>query len=484
MVKQNSQLIAVVAQSADTTQPLDIQGILEKQLFQKYEFQRQRVQTALIYALMATVGVLIALTVFSTLNLLNMRRLPTTYNLFNTFAEWRDESPHAGCDWFCEFRTQSTRLINVAGDVGASIFFPSDQDGSIRGNIAGIARLCTLISVLFTVAFSYRKHLADYYRLNGQFAQLDDFTHLPRWQFWLTRILYTVAALYGTYVVVSILWLGLSFAFKDMALDLPNAVVVIVIFNLVVTFAATYAALAAATRDVLMLGLFTFAVGLLASFSLAPLLPPDNQQWWQSAVSNAGQFNPSAPLFTGTLLSGSLALIVLWFDIDSIIQAMINDGDLRWLSAQGWMTVARLLYTMLILGLLFVGFVRVDHNFPSNYIFHAGGSLLAIGSVIAAGILIRKQRFHPWYRIFSTYSLLGGTFAMAVLSTLRFVPTFGTVRWGTGLIGLTVIELTLFVAVGFWLYITVDNLLAQANINAFSGKVVALAVAENTVPTP
>ena len=484
MVQQNGQLIALVAQSADATGTSDVQELLENQLFKQYEFQRQRVKTALLYSLMATAGVLIALIIFSSLNLLNMRRLPTLYNLFNPFVEWRDESPHAGCDWFCEFRTQTTRLIDTAGDVGASIFFPFEQDGTTHGNIAGIARLCTLISVLFTVAFSYRRQLAEYYRLNAQLAQLDDFTHLPRWQFWLTRVLYTLAALYGSYVVVSILWLGLSFAFKDLILDLPNAVVVIILFNAVITFAATYGALAASTRDVLMLGLFTFAIGLLASFSLAPPLPPDNQQWWQSAVSNAGQFNPSAPLFTGTLLSGSLALLVLWFDIDSIIQAMIDDGDTRLLSPQGWMTVARVLYTLLIVGLLFVGFVRVDHLFPGNYLFHAGGSLFAIGSVITAGILIRKRRFHPWYRIFSTYLLLGGTFAMAVLSTLRFVPTFATVRWGTGLIGLTVIELTLFIAVGFWLYITVDNLLAQANITAFSGKVVALAVPDKPVSPP
>jgi len=45
---------------------------------------------------------------------------------------------------------------------------------------------------------------------------------------------------------------------------------VIILFTGAVTFAATYGALAVTTRDVLLLGLFTFAIGLSVSFALAP----------------------------------------------------------------------------------------------------------------------------------------------------------------------------------------------------------------------
>jgi hypothetical protein len=35
-----------------------------------------------------------------------------------------------------------------------------------------------------------------------------------------------------------------------------------------------------------------------------------------------------------------------------------------------------------------------------------------------------------------------------------------------------VIELTLLILIGLWAYITVDNLLGQANIKAFEGEVI------------
>jgi hypothetical protein len=54
------------------------------------------------------------------------------------------------------------------------------------GSVAGIARLCSLISVCFAVWFTYRKQLVTWYQLNMQEAQRQDFEQMPRWQFWLT----------------------------------------------------------------------------------------------------------------------------------------------------------------------------------------------------------------------------------------------------------------------------------------------------------
>jgi hypothetical protein len=468
MAAQSQQVIAVVP---PTTDPSDVQEVLEKHLFQKFEFQGKRLQTAFLYATTATLGVVVALLVATMLDVMPVSRLPETYKLFAPFVEWSNAGTQdAVCSWECEILTQSTRLFNAVSDVGVSIV--SREDG--QGNIAGIARLCTLVSVSIVVWFAYRKQLVKYYTMNAQQAQLNDFNSTPRWQFWLSRVLYTLAALFGTYVVVSIIWFGLSLVFKNLSLGWFNAAVVIVVFTWAAAFAAAVMALAASTRHVLLLGLFIFVFGFSASFALAPTTEVEGLafEWWQGAVSNAGRLNPSAALFTGTLFSGSLALVMMWFDINSIIQTMINDGNIRWLTTKGWMWVARLLYVILIVGLLAVGFVRVDRiNFPINTVFHAGGAVFAVASVVVSALLIRKRRFHPWYKIFSVHILLGVTVGMAVFGSLRFDP-FTWVSPGSGIISLTVIELTLLILIGLWAYITVDNLLGQANIKAFEGEVI------------
>lgn len=465
----NMRVIAVVSQDEATTTPPDIEQVLTQHLRKKYDFQRERFQTALLYSTLATVGVIIALIVSSAFNLFNISPLPETYRLFAPFVEWGNVGTEYDiCRWDCEIVTQSTRLIHAASDIGASIV--STEDG--QGNVAGIARLCTLVSVSFAVWFAYRKKLVKYYTIHAQQAQLEDFKATPRWQFWLSRICYTLASVFGTYVVVSILWLGLSVMFRNMTLRWFEAAIIIVVFTGAITFAGAFGALAASTRDVLLLGLFTFVFGFSASFALAPRF--QELEWWQGAVSNVGQLNPSAALFTGTLLSGSLALVVMWFDINSIIQKMINDGTIRFLSARAWMGVAGTLYAILVVGLLGVGFVRVDRvNFPENMLFHAGGAVFAIASVVVSGLLIRKHRFHPWYQIFSVHILLGVTLGMAFLGSFRIDPP-SFVFPGTGIISLTVIELSLLMLIGLWAYVTVDNLLGQANIKAFDGQVLVM----------
>jgi hypothetical protein len=470
MVEQPVQWVALVSQQAAPDENINIQQVLEQNLFQRYAFQQKRFQTAFTISLMATAGVIIGLLALSALNLFNVRQLPESFRFYAQFREWRAEEAlqYPICAWNCEIGTQFTRLFFAASDIKDSII---GRDG--LGNIAGMARLCSLLSIVIAAWFAFRRQLASYYALNGEQAQLEDFNTTPRWQFWLSRALYTLATLFGAYVVLSILWLGLSFMFKNMVLDWFSAAVIVIAFTATVTFITAYNALVASTRDVLVLGLMIFLVGFAVSFALAP--PTMGRQWWENAVSNAGQFNPSASLFTGTLLSGSLALIVLWFDINSILQKMIDDGTVRWLNGKAWMRVAGILYAVLVLGLVFVGFIRVDTvNHPFNTAFHTGGAVLAIVSVVVCGLLIRKHRFHPWYKIFSVHILLGATISMAVLGSIRLAP-FAWVAPGTGLIQLTVIELALFTLIGLWVYVTVDNLLNQANIRAFDGRVLVMA---------
>jgi len=161
--------------------------------------------------------------------------------------------------------------------------------------------------------------------------------------------------------------------------------------------------------------------------------------------------------------------------MNSIIEKMISDGNIRLFNARAWMWVARVLYAFLILGLVFVGFIRVDKdNYPFNMVFHAGGAISAIASVVIAGLLIRKSRFHPWYKIFSVHILLGLTIGMAVFGSLKLESPYW-VYPGTGMISLTVIELSLMILIGLWVYFTVDGLLINANINAFDGQVLVMA---------
>ena len=472
MSEQKIQMVAMVAEGSATAEAIDPQQLLQAHLMRRYALQGQRIETAFMVALMATLGVVIALVIFS---LINAGRLPEDYVLFAQFQEWRSDetTQYPVCEWRCEIVTQAKRILAAASQTGESIIA---EDG--RGNVAGFARLCTLIAVSISVAFVYRRQLAARYEINAQLAQLEDFEEMPGWQRWLNRILYTFSALFGVYVVVSIIWLGLSLIFKNMVLDWPSTVLVVALFTSTMTFVAAFGALAVTTRDILALGLFVFLAGFSVSFALAPILG-DGSQWWQSAVSNAGQLNPSAPLFTATLASASLALIVMWFDIDSLIGQMIDDGDVRLLSSEQWLWVARLLYAMLIVGLLFVGFIRVDDiNHPFNKVFHAGGSVFAIASIVIAGLLIRKRNFYPWYRLFSVHGLVGLTLGMAILGSLKLDP-LSVVFVGTGLISLTVIELALFILIGLWVFVTVDNLLSQANIQALKGQVfVAMASSE------
>jgi hypothetical protein len=175
------------------------------------------------------------------------------------------------------------------------------------------------------------------------------------------------------------------------------------------------------------------------------------------------------------LLSGSLALIVLWFDINSMVHRVVTDGKVLFLSPRTWMIIARVLYIVFALGLLFVGFIRVDEtHYPTNMVFHAGGAVSAIASVVMSGLLIRKRRFPAWYRVFSLYILLGVTVGVAILGSVSLQPP-SLVFLGTGIVSLTVIELVLFMMMGLWTYVTVDNLVTVENIRSLTGYATAIA---------
>ena len=140
---------------------------------------------------------------------------------------------------------------------------------------------------------------------------------------------------------------------------------------------------------------------------------------------------------------------------------MIHEGNVRLFTEKGWILVVRILFGVFILGLLFVGFVRVDHTgqFPLNQYFHTGGAVSAIVIVSIFALLIRKKEFHPWYGYFS----IGMVLVTVVMGVLMVFPN-------GGIVNLTVVELTIFLMVGLWMYVTVSNLLTLANIAAYTNR--------------
>ena len=137
----------------------------------------------------------------------------------------------------------------------------------------------------------------------------------------------------------------MSVTFKELTLDSFNAMLVIIAFTGTVTFAAAYVSLAASTRVVLLLGLFTFFFGFSASFALSPLI--QGEQWWASAVSNAGQLNPSAPLFIAELptQAGVPAGIFNVVNGDKeAVDALLTNPDVKAVSFVGSTPIARYIY--------------------------------------------------------------------------------------------------------------------------------------------
>src|SRR5215207_7577971 len=125
--------------------------VLKNYLQEKYQFQQERFQLAFTYSAVVTVGVFIALIVAFGLNFFGffgLSQLPQEYRLYTTFIDWSSTAQYPVCSWECEIVRQGTRLVNAAADIGASIL--SDErtpEGTPYGNVAGIARLCTLITL-------------------------------------------------------------------------------------------------------------------------------------------------------------------------------------------------------------------------------------------------------------------------------------------------------------------------------------------------
>src|SRR5215207_4156025 len=122
--------------------------VLKNYLQEKYQFQQERFQLAFTYSAVVTLGVFVALIVAFGLNFFGLSQLPQEYRLYSQFIDWSSTTEYKVCSWDCEIGRQGLRLVNAAADIGASVL--SDEP-EYYGNVAGIARLCTLITVTVVV---------------------------------------------------------------------------------------------------------------------------------------------------------------------------------------------------------------------------------------------------------------------------------------------------------------------------------------------
>lgn len=205
-------LTRILTQLADVSvvdRQATFDALLTKLLEAAQVFQRERALTALKITISATAGLAVALAVIALLVTLSGNELPQGHHFFESFQEWEyNAGVEPSCWWLCEIWTSAGRLVTAAQQIGKSVIAVSD--GVLVGNIAGMARLGTIVTVFIALLFTYRKKLPELYGINGQAVQQRDFMILAkkRGQFSLSRGLYLITTLVGTYTITSLAWLG------------------------------------------------------------------------------------------------------------------------------------------------------------------------------------------------------------------------------------------------------------------------------------
>lgn len=166
-----------------------------------------------------------------------------TYDLYHEFTEWGRGDHISVKPVVQEFILSIEQVGDAAQGVGDSV-------GGLP-DVAGIARLSAIFSVMIAVFITYRSQLEDYYRKHDQQAQLSDFDDQNYAQRCITRLCYMVATIFGCYVIFSLMWVVLSLMFTDAQLSYAGMGAVVILFTSATTFGATYWAITLTTRALL-----------------------------------------------------------------------------------------------------------------------------------------------------------------------------------------------------------------------------------------
>lgn len=408
--------------------------------------------------------------------------LPPNFAINGTFLEWTLQENEAECpnhdnpacvgDVLREFEISISRL-------GNNLFglFQSTRIDDETSYLGGVARLLSVISISIAVFYAYRRHLEERYIVENKRSQLEDFRDLKEHKltFFFTRILYTAATFFGSYIVISLAWVVLSQIFRGLSLTTIWAWMVIGGFVFASTFASTYWAIAVSTRELVLIGVGTFVLGFAVSFAVAPLMinpetmeKTDTVRWWTMAISSAGKLQPAASLFTSALASLAVVFWIVWFDIDSIIEMgiaksgeasvpIVDIDNVKWVHVNRKYLII-VCYTFVIVGLLSIGLVRVDRpasDFALNIFFHsilgAGGAILGLFFVCwHVKLITRRTIFTLPYRV---YFIIGAIISAVALGLYTFLG-----------VNLTAVELVIFTISGSLMVITIEILLLQADI--------------------
>jgi hypothetical protein len=338
------------------------------------------------------------------------------------------------------------------------------QSGS-SGQIAAVARLLTCLTIFVAVAFTYRRLLLEHYAAYGQPLQYADFKRSQQtaWRH-VRRVMVALSAMICSYVLLTLVWLILPFMFKQLSAAPLAAAAYVALFVAAVTVAFVYWSLTVTTRDLMALGLLTFAAGLAGTFALAGR--QQDEEWWQAAVSRAGA-DPNADwLFTATFGAVFLIFVVLWYDVKNFLRLIVVQSQAirgitpfeqssrpaarvgRWLRGHTY-SLIRALYFTAIIGLLGVGFVQFDSRDITTVIAHTGGAVGAILIFNLGGLA---------YAYWFPDPILGQPFKR--LSLACVLITLATIiLWRLNIVNLAGLELLALVVVGIWFFFALDNLL-------------------------
>jgi hypothetical protein len=456
---------------------------------EKQKFEGERLINALYYGATTAIITIIFLFIFNSVDgdVFNFT-LPDDYQLFSIFEEWitEDDLQKVGSPGE-EIITSIKRLVKMSAVAHTSTIESGDHQGD--GNTAAIARLLAVYMISGSVFCSYRKMTPRRYKVYGQKAQLKDFIqlikkyegtilgHKIRPRFFLTRLSITLASAFGSHVIMSATWPIISLMFPALELNINEVGFVAALFTGVTVFVATYWALAATTHDILGLGLAIFVVGLSVSFAIAePTLTNSPlceyifcydaclyEYWYDVNISTLGIKGASAPLFTATLASTAVILLVLWLDIDSHVRKMIEHKNK--ISEKRTMLFIDILYILIVVGLLAVGVVRTEGDLWKNEAVHKLGAVGAVFATFGLSWILPMEKYRKVYKWIST-GFLGFCFFVILLSSFRF-NHFKFVGPGNGdVINMAALEIILFIAIWMWMYVAVNGLISYANQTA------------------
>ncbi|MDQ7036305.1 MAG: hypothetical protein Q9P01_16170 [Anaerolineae bacterium] len=240
-----------------------------------------------------------------------------------------------------------------------------------------------------------------------------------------------------TYIVSSAGGLLISVLFKGLSFTAPQAIFVSVILAAASGYLLVHWLSAADTRDLLNISLWVAAIGLGGTFYLA------EDDWWKLAISQTGIDSQAAPLLTLTLITLSLAFILLMRDIANLYTVLFDNLDKPSKPTQQHL---ERIYTIWIVAFFLIGFIGIFPNVKSigwmNTLHDFAAGVVPLLLILTGKIWFTQVMARHLLPRFFRYTIIGLAIADYIFFSLNLF----------GGISLTAFEIWLFVSMGIWLY--------------------------------